>query len=68
MYGFIYKTWFYLQNIVYGRWEKKTKRKQKRIKPKKKFSVWLPSHPHFYDMEADCFPVSEITENKPDLL
>ena len=29
--------------------------------------VWLPSHPHFYDMETDCFPESENAENKPDL-
>ena len=33
----------------------------------KKFPVWLPSYPRFYDMEADCFPVSEKDENKPDL-
>ena len=25
------------------------------------------SHPHVYEMEADCFPVSENTENKLDL-
>ena len=37
-------------------------------KPRKKFPVWLPSHPPIYEkMEADCFPVSENTENKPDL-
>ena len=34
---------------------------------KEKIPIWLPSHPPFYDMEADCFPVSENTENKPDL-
>ena len=33
-------------------------------KTKEKFPVWLPSHPPVYEMEADCFPV---TENKPDL-
>ena len=27
----------------------------------------LSSHPSFYEMEADCFPVPEDTENKPDL-
>ena len=35
-------------------------------KTAKKISVWLPSHPRFYDMEADCFSVSKNTENKPD--
>ena len=33
-------------------------------KIKEKFPIWLPSHPPSYDMEADCFPVSESTENK----
>ena len=34
----------------------------------KKSPVWLPSHPTVYEkMEADCFPVSKNTENKPDL-
>ena len=47
--------------------KKNRKRMQKRIKKRKKFPVWLPSHPHFYDMEAYCFPVSKNTENKPDL-
>ena len=36
-------------------------------KTKEKFPVWLPSHPPVYEMGADCFPVSENTENKPDL-
>ena len=35
---------------------------------KKKFPVWLPSHPLFYNMEADCFLVSKNAENKSDLL
>ena len=34
---------------------------------KEKFPVWLLSHSPVYEMEADCFPVSENTENKPDL-
>ena len=34
---------------------------------KNKEKIWLPSHPCFNDMEADCFPVSENAENKPDL-
>ena len=33
---------------------------------KEKIPVWLPFHPHFYDMEDDFFPVSENTENKLD--
>ena len=33
----------------------------------KKFSVYLPSNPRFYDMDADCFQVSENTKSKPDL-
>ena len=36
-------------------------------KTAKQFPVWLTSHPPFYGMEADCFSVSKITENKPDL-
>ena len=34
---------------------------------KQKFPVWLPSHSPVYNVEADCFPVSENTKNKPDL-
>ena len=37
------------------------------VKNKEKFHVWLPFHPSIYEMEADCFPVSGNTENKPDL-
>ena len=40
----------------------------KEKKLRKKFPVWLLSHPPFYGMEADCFPVSENTKNKSDLL
>ena len=47
--------------------EIKEKNPKKRLKIREKFPVWLPSHPHFYDMEADCFPGSENAENKPDL-
>ena len=43
------------------------KSRNTKTKPRKKFPVWLPSHPSFYEMEADCFTVSENTENKPDL-
>ena len=59
MYDFIYETWFYLQNVVGWGSEKKPETE--------KFPVWLPSHPAFYNMETDCFLVSENAENKPDL-
>ena len=29
----------------------------------KKFAVWLPSHSPVNEMKADCFPVSENSEN-----
>ena len=35
-----------------------------KTKQRKKLPVLLPSHPPVYEVEADCFPVSE---NKPDL-
>ena len=35
-----------------------------KAKTKEKSPVWLPV---YEKMEADCFPVSENTENKPDL-
>ena len=38
-----------------------------KAKQRKKFPVWLLSHFHVYEMEADCFPVSENAQNKPDL-
>ena len=57
MNDFIYKTWFYLQNIACWGYEKNPETKKiPRL-------VALPSP--FYDMEADCFPVSENAENKP---
>ena len=45
-----------------GMGEKKTKENAKKISP---FGYSLI--PLFYDMEADCFPVSENTKNKPDI-
>ena len=36
----------------------------KEKKPKRKNSPF--GCPPFYDMEADCFPVSENAENKPE--
>ena len=49
-------------------WEKKNPKDNAKMKEnKERIPVWLPYHPPFYDMEADCFPMSENTENKPDL-
>ena len=45
--------------------EKSSKEKRKW---KKKISIWLLSHPPFYNIEADRIPVSENAKNKPDLL
>ena len=48
--------------IRWGWEKKKTKENAKKI-------PCLVAHPSpFYDMEVDCFLVSENTENKPDLL
>ena len=49
------------------RWEKINKKKRKDGTKEKIFPVWLPSYFPVYEMEADCFPVSENTENKPGL-
>ena len=61
---------FYLQLMIYvmgiGEKPRNIQKIQKR-KQRKKFPVGLPSHPPVYEMEADCFPVSENAENKPDL-
>ena len=65
--------WFYLQYMVYlkkkrymmGMGEKL--RNIQKTKQRKKLPVWLPSHPPVYEVEADYFPVSENTENKPGL-
>ena len=67
MYDFIYKKWFYLRNFVCWECRKIPETKEKTNKTKKKSPLWWFSHPHFYDMEADCFPVSENAENKPEI-
>ena len=46
--------------------EKKT-RKRNKIKPRKNSSFGYPTILFIYDMEVDCFPVSESSENKLDL-
>ena len=70
MYGFIYNLWF-IYNEFYtmgmGENPRNAKKRKTEAKNKEKLPVWLPSNPPVYEMEADCFPVSENTENKPDL-
>ena len=57
----------FIMNVYDGDGRKKTEIYTRR-KQRKKSPVWLPFHPPVYEkMEADCFPVSENTENKPDL-
>ena len=47
-----------------GMGEKTPKEKRKR---KKKILVSLPSNPHFDNIEAESFSVSENSKSKPDL-
>ena len=66
MCGFIYNSWFiYNEYYMMGMGEKP--QNIRKAKSRKNFPVWLPSHPPVYEMEADCFPVSENIENKLDL-
>ena len=66
MNDFIYTIWFIYKNVIW--WDgRKIPEINKRRNKGKKFPVWLPSHPPVYEVEADCFPVSENTENKLDL-
>ena len=59
MCDFIYNWWF-----IWWEWEKNPEiYKNMKAKTKEKIP---PIHP-FAKMEADCFPVSENTENKPNL-
>ena len=68
MCDFIYNWWFIYKNVIYdGDGRKTPKYKRENKKQWKKFSVWLPSRPHVYEMDADCFLAFENTENKPDL-
>ena len=66
MNNFIYNIWFIYKNLIWWGWEKNREIYKRRYKGKK-IPVWLPSHLPVYEMEADCFPVSENTENKPNL-
>ena len=61
MNDFIYNIWFIYKNVIWWGWEKNPEIYKRRSKG------WLPSHPFFYEVGADCFPVSENIENKPDL-
>ena len=66
MYDGIYKLWFIYNEFICWEWEKTpetfTNEKQGKNSP---FGC-SPISPST-KMEADCFPVSEKTENKPDL-
>ena len=55
----------YLQCTLYDGNERKTPKCNKKNQGKIPRLFALPSH--VYEIEADCFPVSENTENKPDL-
>ena len=59
----------YIYNGCYmmGMGEKPRNIQKTNAKIKEKFPVWLPTHSPVYEMEADCFPVSENIENKPNL-
>ena len=59
--------WFIYKNDIWWEREKNPEIQKQMRKPRKRFPILLPSHPPVYEMEADCFPVSENTENKPDL-
>ena len=67
MYDFIYNLWFIYNESIWWGWEKKHKNEKHKTKEKDflRLVAFLP--PPVYDMEANCFPVSENTENKPDL-
>ena len=69
MYDFIYNLWFIYNECIWSKWEKNPEiyKNIKGEKQRKKFPVLLPSHTPVYEIKADCFPVSENTENKPDL-
>ena len=65
-YDFIYSLWFIYNEYIWWEWEEnpeiRTKENQGKNSP-----FGCPPIPPSMKMEADCFPVSENTENKPDL-
>ena len=63
MYDFIYNLTFIYNESIWWGWEKKPK--HEKYETKEKDFPRLVALP-VYEMEADCFPVSENTENKPD--
>ncbi len=67
MYDFIYNLWFIYNESIWWGLEKK-KQKDKDETKEQRFSPFgFPPIPPSTKMKADCFPVSENTENKPDL-
>ena len=63
MYDFIYSLWFIYNECIWWGWEKKPKKRKDETKEK----IFPFGCPPVYEMEADCFLLSENTENKPDL-
>ena len=63
MCDFIYNLWFIYREFHMMVMREKTQNTTKR----KIFPVWLPSHLPVYEMEDDCFSVTEDTEKKSDL-
>ena len=63
MYDF-YNLWFIYNECIWWGWEKKPEIYKAKTKEK---IPRLVVHPPSTKMEADCFPVSENTENKLDL-
>ena len=58
----------FTMNVIWWGSEKKPEYNKTKCENQGKIPRLLPSHPpHVYEMEADCFPVSKDTENKPDL-
>ena len=54
-----------MYNLWMGMGGKKTLKEKLKIEQNKHQFVFPPILP-IYEMEADCFPVTEGTENKPD--
>ena len=63
---FNYKIWF-MYNDMMGMGEKNPKKNIFKKNKKKKFPVWLPSHPPVYKIGGWLFSGSKETGKKPDL-